>query len=109
MSDYHDPRIECTDDALLIHGYYFPWGTKRIPYTSIRSLDRFTLSLRNGKGRIWGSGDFKHWANFDAGRPKKDVGFRLDVGGRVIPWVTPDDPDAFEQAVRRHLPPGTAA
>ena len=28
--------------------------------------------------------------------PKKDVGFRLDVGGRVIPWVTPDDPDAFE-------------
>src|ERR1700685_1000754 len=87
MSDYHDPRIECTDDALLIHGYYFPWGTKRIPYTAIHSLDRFTLSLRNGKGRIWGSGDFKHWANFDAGRPKKDVGFRLDVGGRIIPWV----------------------
>ena len=57
-----------------------------------------------GKYRIWGSGDFTHWGNYDPQRPGKTVGFFLDVGGRVIPFVTPDDPDAFEQALRPHVP-----
>jgi hypothetical protein len=60
-----------------------------------------------GNWRIWGSGDFKHWANLDPGRPKKSVGFFVDVGRRVIPFLTPDDPDAFEQAVRGHIPSGS--
>ena len=28
------------------------------------------------------------------------MGFYIDVGARIIPFVTPDDPDAFEAAVR---------
>lgn len=83
-----------------MRGYYFPWGTKHIPYASIRSLDRFDMTALRGKGRIWGSGDFRHWANLDPGRPKKSVGFFLDVGARVIPFLTPEDPDRFEQVVR---------
>ena len=106
MSTYHDGRIECTDDEVRIRGYYFPWGTKRIPYTSIRGLERFAMTALRGKGRIWGSGDLKHWANLDPGRPRKSAGFFLDVGARVIPFVTPDDPDAFESVVRAHLAPG---
>ena len=35
---YQDKWITCTGDALSIRGYYFPWGTKRIPYQSIRSV-----------------------------------------------------------------------
>ena len=100
MSTYHDGRIECTDDEVRIRGYYFPWGTKRIPYTSVRSLERFAMTALRGKGRIWGSGDLKHWANLDPGRPRKSAGFFLDVGARVIPFVTPDDPDAFGAALK---------
>jgi hypothetical protein len=99
MTLYEDPRIECTDADIAVRGYYFPWGTKRIPYASIRSLDRFTMTALRGKGRIWGSGDLRHWANFDPQRPRKSVGFFIGLGRHVIPFLTPDDPEAFEQAV----------
>jgi hypothetical protein len=105
MDGYKDGRIECTDSDVLIRGYYFPWGTKRIPYASIRSVDRFAMTALRGKVRIWGSGDLRHWANLDPRRPRKSVGFFLDLGRRVIPFLTPDDPDAFEQIVRAHLRP----
>jgi hypothetical protein len=108
MSDYHDRWIECTDSEVLVKGYYFPWGTKRIPYSSIKSLDRFTMSALRGKGRIWGSGDFTHWANLDPQRPKKSVGFYMNVGKHVIPFLTPDDPDTFERVVRSHAGLGNA-
>ena len=65
------------------------------------------MSAAHGKGRIWGSGDFRHWANLDPHRPGKSAGFFLDLGRRVIPFVTPDDPDAFEAVVRGHMGPRT--
>jgi hypothetical protein len=103
MSLYKDRWIECTDDAIAVRGYYFPWGTKRIPYASIQSLDRFTMTALRGKGRIWGSGDLRHWANLDPRRPRKSVGFFVNLGRHVAPFLTPDDPDAFELALRPHL------
>ncbi len=109
MGPYRDGRIECTDTEVIVGWYYFPWGTKRIAYSSIRSLERFSLSALGGKWRIWGSGDLKHWANLDTKRPKKSAGFILDVGRNIVPVLTPDDPDAFEQVVRQHLPAGPAA
>jgi hypothetical protein len=106
MSEYQDRWIECDDHSVRVRGYYFPWGTKTIPYTSVRSLERFTMSALRGKGRIWGSGDLTHWANLDPQRPRKSVGFFVDVGRRVIPFLTPDDPDAFENVLRRHIQVG---
>jgi hypothetical protein len=110
VSEYRDHWIECTTTGIRIRGYYFPWGTKQIPYGSIRSLERFTMTALRGKGRIWGSGDFRHWANLDPKRPTKDVGFFVDLGRHVVPFLTPDDPDAFEKVVRAHadLGPPTA-
>jgi hypothetical protein len=108
MSEYEDRWIECTDRAVVVRGYYFPWGTKRIPYHSIKSLDRFTMTALRGKGRIWGSGDLRHWANLDPRRPTKSVGFFLDLGRHVIPFVTPDDPDTFERVLRGHIQPAPA-
>jgi hypothetical protein len=105
MTDYRDRWIECTDGEILVHGYYFPWGTKRIPYTAIRSFNRFTMTALRGKGRIWGSGDLRHWANLDPQRPRKSAGFYLDLGRHVIPFLTPDDPEAFEQVLREHVRP----
>lgn len=102
MNLYQDRWIECTDEEIRIRGYYFPWGTKRIRYGDIRSVERVNLSAFRGKGRIWGSGDFRHWLNLDPDRPKKSVGFSLDLGRRVVPFITPEDPDVVEEIIAAH-------
>ena len=35
---YHDRWIDCTEEGLVVRGYYFPWGTQRIPYAEIREV-----------------------------------------------------------------------
>lgn len=108
MDPYHDRWITCTNEEVQVRAYYFPWGTKHIPYGSIRGMRRVTLTALRGKGRIWGTGNFKYWASLDPKRPTKSVGFVLDLGRAVSPFLTPDDPDAFEQAVRAHASIGPA-
>jgi hypothetical protein len=102
-STYKDRWIECTADGMAIHGYYFPWGTKHIPYSSIRGLERFEMSALRGKARIWGTGNFKYWASLDPQRPRKSVALILDLGKRVSPFVTPEDPAAVEAIIRQHV------
>lgn len=104
MTDiYHDGRIVCGSDELRIHFYYFPFGTKTVPYAQIEGLQRVEItSLFSGKWRLWGTGNPRYWANLDAKRPKKKAGFVVDFGRKVSPIVTPDDPDAFESVLREH-------
>jgi hypothetical protein len=109
LDTYRDPWIECTADEVRIRGYYFPWGTKRIPYGSIRGLRRVQMSATRGRYRIWGTANMKYWASLDPKRPTKSTGFVVDLGRAVSPFVTPDDPDAFEAAVRAHVDVGPAA
>ncbi|MFJ9588621.1 PH domain-containing protein [Streptomyces acidicola] len=92
---YNDGGILCDDQGLTIRRYY-PWGTKRIHYTSIRGVETLPLTGPNRvrKWRIWGSGDFIHWWNLDPQRPKKNTALVIDVGHRVRPTITPDDPTA---------------
>ncbi|MHB1929775.1 MAG: PH domain-containing protein [Acidimicrobiales bacterium] len=99
---YQDRSVGVTNDSLTIRGYYLPGTTKRIPLDAIRSVRRVSLSAFRGKGRIWGTANPGYWANFDLGRPRKTVAFLVDTGKRVKPFVTPDDPDAFEAALREH-------
>jgi hypothetical protein len=99
---YADRWIQCTPDALLIRGYYFPWGTKRIPYETIRSVRRVDMGALSGRGRIWGTGNPRHWASLDPRRPWKASALILDLGRPVQPFITPDDPDAVERAIREH-------
>ena len=94
--------IECTSDAIKVRGYYFPWGTKRIPYGSIRSFRRVDIGAFTGKGRIWGTANPRYWAGLDPQRPKKKVGFVLDLGRFVHPFITPDRPDDVEAVIRDH-------
>jgi hypothetical protein len=101
-SDYEDSRIECTADGLRIRGYYLPWASKQIPYATVRSIRRVNMGALTGRARIWGTGNPRYWANFDPKRPRKRVGFVLDVGRTVRPFLTPDDPDAFEAALSKH-------
>lgn len=101
MSDgYSDPRIEATADGLRIRHYYLPWGDKRIQWTAIHSVGLVDVGALRGRFRIWGMANPRYWANLDPGRPRKKKGFILDLGHRVRPFVTPDDPTAFEAALR---------
>jgi len=93
MSDlYRDRWITCTDDAVLIKAYYFPWGTKRVPYSSIREVRRVPIGTMTGRARIWGSTTLRYWASFDPDRPGKKAALILDTGARILPFITPDDP-----------------
>jgi hypothetical protein len=101
---YDDGRIACDEQGLAIRWYY-PWGSKRISYASLRGVASLPLvgANRVRKWRIWGSGDFVHWWNLDPGRGRKKVALVLDVGGRVRPTITPDEPAAVERIINEHL------
>ncbi|MBN2113783.1 MAG: hypothetical protein JW785_06625 [Acidimicrobiia bacterium] len=104
QSLYHDRWIECAPEHLLIRGYYFPFGpAKAIAYSKIRSVERFPLTTWTGKWRIWGTTSPRYWTHLDPQRPRKTVGLLLHLDGFVRPWITPDDPDAVEQIIRRRL------
>lgn len=105
-AQYQDTRITCDADGIAVRAYYIPWGTKRIPYDSIKSMQRVNLGALTGRARVWGTSNPARWTNLDHRRPLKTVGFDLDTGAAVKPLLTPDDPDAFEHAVRAHLDPG---
>jgi hypothetical protein len=101
---YDDGRIICDEEGLVIRRYY-PWGAKRIPYASIKGVEQLALTGRNKvrRWRIWGSGDFVHWWNLDPSRTHKETALVLDIGHRVRPTITPDDPQAVERHLKEHL------
>jgi hypothetical protein len=96
-----DQRITCTEVGIRI-GAYYPWGAKTISYDQIKSVQRVDLTPIRGKLRIWGTGNFRYWANYDPQRPKKSVGIILDVGQRIRPFITPDDPEFVLAAIEAH-------
>jgi hypothetical protein len=103
---YDDGGVACTDAALVIRRYYFPVfpvGDRRIPYAEIADVRRVPLTFMRGRYRIWGSGDFTHWFNLDAGRPNKSAAFIIQVVGRRIrPVITPRDADAVTAELAAH-------
>jgi hypothetical protein len=99
---YRDRRIECLDEAVIIHGYYFPWGRKTIPYGRIRGVEEIAMGPATGQWRIWGSGDFRHWFNLDPGRTHKTRALILDLGGFVRPVITPDNVDQVKTIISEH-------
>ncbi|WP_438489351.1 hypothetical protein [Streptomyces sp. S186] len=103
---YQDRWITCDRDALRIRGYYFPWGTKAIPYAAIRSVRRVEMGVLTGQGRIWGTGHPRYWASLDPRRMSKTTALVLDLGRRVRPFLTPDDPEAVAAVLRARMPPG---
>jgi hypothetical protein len=101
-SEYRDRWIECTPDTLRVRGYYFPWGTKRIRYSSIKSVRRVSMGAASGRGRIWGTANPRYWASLDPQRPGKTSALILDLGHFVHPFLTPDDPEKVEALIREH-------
>ena len=107
--EYTDRWITCTTNGVEIRGYYFPWGTKRIPYSAMRSVRRVELSLVTGGARVWGTSNPRYWCHLDPRRPAKQTGLVLDLGHVVQPLITPDHPKAVEQCIRKHASDVTTA
>lgn len=91
---YDDGLIILDDEAITLRRYYFPLATgKRIPYGRIQGISVRPMGLLTGKGRLWGTSSPRYWLPLDPGRPHKDRLIVLDLGGRVRPAFSPDDPD----------------
>jgi hypothetical protein len=104
--DYQEKGIICGESVVEIRHYY-PWGSKRVPYSSIAGVQRVTLAALKGKARIWGTANMEYWANWDSARLSKKEGLVLDLGKRVKAFITPDNCDQVEAIIREraHLGP----
>ena len=100
VSEYSDRLITIRDATLAIRRYYFPFATtKTIPLRAIKSARELELGPMTGRWRFWGSSGARQWFNLDPSRRHKTNGIVFDVGKKVEPVVTPDDPAAFRKAL----------
>jgi serine/threonine protein kinase len=80
---YKDGLIDITDQEVIFHRYYFPFGgDKRVPLNHIERIEARPPSFFGGSWRIWGSGDFQTWFPLDGARPSRDTIFIAFLHGR---------------------------
>jgi hypothetical protein len=79
---YSDRLVEITDDSILLRGYYFPFGGRRISFADISLINVEAASLWNGKYRLYGSGDLGTWFPLDWQRPSRHKLFFLEQKGK---------------------------
>lgn len=102
---YDDGRCVLDGEGVTLRRYYFPLGaSKRIPYRHIRWFRAQPMGWWTGKGRLWGSAGPGHWLPLDATRPRKSTLIVLDVGARVQPSFSPDDPERVVRLLRERCP-----
>lgn len=99
---YDDGGLLIDRDGVTIRRYYFPWaGAKRITFAEISGVGTRRIGWLTGKGRGWGTTHPRYWLPLDLSRPHKDTLVVLDLGRRVMPALTPDDPDRVVEIIRR--------
>jgi hypothetical protein len=69
---YSDGLLDITDDAVVLKRYYFPFGSKRVPFSDIEHIASEVPTFLNGKWRLWGTGTFTTWFPLDWRRPLRD-------------------------------------
>ena len=101
---YDDGLVELDQEGITLRRYYFPLAvSKRISYTDILEYKQRAMGAWTGKGRLWGSGDLRHWAPLDLRRPGKDTAIILDLGKFVRPVFSPSDPERVIALLREHV------
>ena len=58
---YSDTLIEMTEESILFRNYFFPFGDKRVSFKDIDTVMAVKPTLRSGKYRYYGTGDFHTW------------------------------------------------
>lgn len=102
---YDDGRVRLDDQGVTLSTYYFPSrASKLIRYAEIRAVTERANTWLTGKGRAWGSGDFRHWLPLDWQRHKRPTLMVLDLGAWVRPAFTPDDPQTVQRLLRERAP-----
>ena len=80
---YKDGLVEITDQEVIFHRYYFPFGgDKHVPLSQIESVEVRPPSFLGGSWRIWGSSDLRTWFPLDGARPSRDRIFITHLRGR---------------------------
>ena len=73
---YSDKLIEIRDNEILFRNYYFPtFSAKTVKFLEIRKIVLEKPTLKKGKYKFWGTGNFAHWFPLDNRRSKRDVIF----------------------------------
>lgn len=99
---YSDKLISITDKDIIFYNYYFPTGKKK--HVKIYDIEYITVlepTLRNGKWRIHGTGNFKVWFPKDTNRPHRD---RIFIATLKNQWMnigfTVENGDTVEDLLR---------
>lgn len=101
---YEDNYLVLDDDALTIKEYYFPFGSKRIPYEQIQHVSVKELGVLSGRFRVWGMDLEPYWYHLDLIRPGKKRGIALDIGQWIKPVLTPKDYDQVFALLQEKTP-----
>jgi hypothetical protein len=103
---YEDAGLRLDEDGITIRRYYFPIATpKRIAYTDIQGIKAQPMSWASGKGRFWGASDPRYWFPLDTRRGSKQTLLILNVGRRVRPCITPENPEHVIELLRDRVRP----
>lgn len=101
-SHYTDQLISITDKDIFFYNYYFPSGKKKqVRIADIECITVLEPTLKNGKWRIHGTGNFKVWFPKDKHRPRRD---RIFIASLKNQWVnigfTVENGDTVERIFR---------
>ncbi len=75
---YSDKLVEISKDSILVRGYYYPFGDKRVEFKNIENIVIQKPSLLSGKYRYYGTGDFRTWFPPDD-RSSRDLIFIIKI------------------------------
>jgi len=96
---YKDSLLEISSDKIVFKNYYFP--SLKPKEVSIESIDKVEVkepSMRTGKYRFHGTGDFRTWYPLDNARNKRDKIFFLFLKTqRVRIGFTGENSEAIEK------------
>jgi hypothetical protein len=82
---YKDGLVEITDQEVVFHRYYFPFGgDKHVPLNQIERVEVRQPSALGGSWRIWGTGNFRTWFPLDGARPSRDAIFIAFLRGCFV-------------------------
>lgn len=81
---YEDSLVKITDQEIVFHRYYFPFGgDKHVPLSQLERIEVRAPSFTFGSWRIWGGGP-RTWFPFDGARPGRDSIFLANLKGRLV-------------------------
>ena len=82
---YRDNLVSINEDSIIFEHYYYPTGKRKtVPLDDIEWIKVKKATIRNGKWRIHGTGNFKTWYPRDTKRPWRDSIFFAKLKGRWI-------------------------